>query len=87
MYSLEPPRQGGSNEYHKYFEQKCEEYQIFVSGCFFLFFMIKFSVYLNRHGFVMEGAGCLVFLISVACVVFVMAYLLFLLVSLVVYFL
>ena len=29
-YSLEPPRRGGSNEYHNLcFEQKYEKYQIF----------------------------------------------------------
>ena len=31
-YSLEPPRRGGSNEYHNLcFEQKCEKYQNFLS--------------------------------------------------------
>ena len=31
-HSLEPPRRGGSNEYHKLcFEQKYEKYQIFLS--------------------------------------------------------
>ena len=35
------------------FEQKCEEYQIFLSE-HFQFLVVKFSVYLNRHVFVMQ---------------------------------
>ena len=35
VYSLEPPRRGGSNEYYKlYFEQKYEKYQDFLSENF-----------------------------------------------------
>ena len=42
---------------HKlWFEQKYEKFQIFLSDFFFFFFhflVVKFSVYLNRHVFVM----------------------------------
>ena len=52
-YSLEPPRRGGSNEYpQSIFEQKYEKYQNFLSENFH-FLVVKFSVYLNRHVFVM----------------------------------
>ena len=52
-YSLELPRRGGSNEYHNlWFEQKYEEYKNFLSDNFH-FLVVKFSVYLNRHVFVM----------------------------------
>ena len=52
-YSLEPPRQGGSNEYpQSMFEEKFEKYQNFLSENFH-FLVVKFSVYLNRHVFVM----------------------------------
>ena len=52
-YPLEPPRRGGSNEYHNlYFEQKYEKYQNFLSENFH-FLVVKFSVYKNRHVFVM----------------------------------
>ena len=38
-YSLEPPRRGGSKEYHNlFFEQKYKTYQIFFSFFFFFFF-------------------------------------------------
>ena len=36
------------------FEQKYEKYSIFLSE-FFYFLMVRFSVYLNRHVFVMVG--------------------------------
>ena len=37
-YSLEPPRRGGSNEYHNLcFEQKYEKYQSFLSETFQFF--------------------------------------------------
>ena len=54
-YSLEPPRRGGSNEYHSLcFEHKYEKkYQIFLSEKFH-FLLVQFSVYLNRHVFVMS---------------------------------
>ena len=35
------------------FEQKCEKYQSFLSENFY-FLVVKFSVYLNRHVFVMR---------------------------------
>ena len=35
------------------FEQKYEKYQNFLSDFFFLFLVVKFSIYLNRHVFVM----------------------------------
>ena len=44
-YSLEPPRRGGSHEYHNLcFEKKKEKYQYFLSENF-PFFLVKFSVY------------------------------------------
>ena len=53
-YSLEPPRRGGSNEYHNLcFEQKYENYQSFSSENFH-FLVVKISVYLNRHVFIMD---------------------------------
>ena len=53
-YSLEPPRRGGSNEYHNLcFEQKYEKYQNILSENFHFFLVVKFSVYLNRYVFVM----------------------------------
>ena len=53
-YSLEPPRRGGSNEYHNLcFEQKYEKYQNILSENL-SFLMVKFSVYLNRRVFVMR---------------------------------
>ena len=52
-YSLEPPRRDGANEYHSlYFYQKYEKYQNFLCENFH-FLQVKFSVYLNRHDFVM----------------------------------
>ena len=52
-YSLEPPRRGGSNEYHNlWFEQKYERYRNFLSENI-QFLVVKFSVYLNRRVFVM----------------------------------
>ena len=53
-YSLEPPRKGGSNEYHNLcFEQKYEKYHRFLSENF-KFLEEKFSIYLNRRVFVMR---------------------------------
>ena len=55
-YSLEPPRQGGSNEYRTHnlcFEQKYEKYQSFLSENF-QFLEVKFSIYFNRRVFVMK---------------------------------
>ena len=53
-YSLEPHRRCGSKEYPQaMFEQKYEKYQNFLSENFHFFFVVKFSVYLNRHVFVM----------------------------------
>ena len=52
-YSLERPHRGGSNEYHNLcFEQKYKKYQDFYLKIF-IFLVVKFSVYLNRHVFVM----------------------------------
>ena len=52
-YSLEPPRRGGSNEYpQSMFFSRNEKYKNFLSENFH-FLVIKFSVYLNRHVFVM----------------------------------
>ena len=53
-YSLEPPRRGGSNEYPQsmFWAEVWKKYQIFLSENFH-FLVVKFSVYLNRHVFVM----------------------------------
>ena len=55
-YSLEPPRRGGSNEYPQ--SMFCAEVwkisEFFLSENF-QFLEIKFSIYLNRHVFVMKS--------------------------------
>ena len=52
-YSLKPPLRGGSNKYHNLcFEQKYDKYQNFSSESFH-FFVVKFTIYLNRRFFVM----------------------------------
>ena len=52
-YPLEPPRRGGSNEYHNLcFEQKYEKYQNFYLKIF-IFLVVEFLIYLNRRVFVM----------------------------------
>ena len=38
------------------FEQKYENYQIFLSENF-MFLKVKFSIYLNRHVFAMQSLG------------------------------
>ena len=54
-YSLEPPRRGGSNEYHNLcFDQKYEKYQCFFLSENFQFLDVKISIYLNRRVFVMH---------------------------------
>ena len=56
-YSLEPPRRGGSNEYHNLcFQQKYEKYQNFSSENF-PFLVVKFSIYLIRRIFVIIDSG------------------------------
>ena len=60
-YSLEPPRRGGSNDTHNLcFEQKHEKYQNFVSEKFHCL-VLKLSISLNRHVFVMCTALWLLF--------------------------
>ena len=58
-YLLKPPRRGGCNEYHNQcFEQKYEKNIIFIWK--FTFFGGKmFSIYLNRHVFVMKSTRIL----------------------------
>ena len=52
-YSLEPPRRGGSNEFPQSMcSTEYEKYQHFLSETFHLL-VVKCSVYLNRHVFVM----------------------------------
>ena len=52
-YSLEPPRRGGSNEYHNLcFEQKYEKYQNYLCENFHIL-VVKFSIYLNRRVFIL----------------------------------
>ena len=54
-YSLEPPRRGGSNEYHNLcFVQKYEKYRSFLSENF-QFLEMKCFIYLNRRVFVMSA--------------------------------
>ena len=43
-----------TSTYNLYFEQKYEKYQIFLSENF-QFLVVKFSIYLNRCVFVMQG--------------------------------
>ena len=53
-YSVEPPRQGGSNEYpQSIFGQNYEKYQNFLSENFNFFVGKFFLLYLNRRVFVM----------------------------------
>ena len=55
-YLLEPPRRGGSSEYLQCIEQKSEKkYHNFLSENFHIL-LVKISVYLNRHVFVMNPA-------------------------------
>ena len=62
-YSLEPPRRGGSNEYPQcMFWAETWKYQIFFFSEIFHFLMVKFSVYLNRHVFVMDSL-CYLFIV------------------------
>ena len=53
-YSLEPPRRGGSNEYPQsmFWAEIWKIEEIFYLKIF-ISFVGKFSVYLNRHVFVM----------------------------------
>ena len=61
-YSLEPPRRSGSNEYYNLcFEQKYNKYQNFYLKTF-IFFLVKFSIYLNRRVFVMRTLRFCVFM-------------------------
>ena len=56
MYLLEPPRRGGSNEYPQsifWTEIWKKKYLNFLSENFH-FLVVKFSMYLNRHDFVMD---------------------------------
>ena len=57
-YSLEPPRRGGSNENSQsmFWAESWKNIRIFYLKIF-IFLVVKFSVYLNRHVFVMPGAG------------------------------
>ena len=55
-YSLEPPRRGGSNEYSQsMFWAEIWKISVFFYLKIFRFFWgVKFSIYLNRHVFVMD---------------------------------
>ena len=57
-YSLEPPRQGGSNEYPQsmFRAEIWKNITVFVSENF-KFLEEKFSIYLNRRVFVMTTYG------------------------------
>ena len=53
-YSLEPPRRGGPNEYpQSMFWAEIWKISVFLFE-FFQFLEVEFSVYLNRHAFVMS---------------------------------
>ena len=55
MYSLEPPRRGGSNEYpQSMFWADIRKLLDFLSENF-QFWMVKFSIYLNRLVFIMAS--------------------------------
>ena len=57
-YSLELPLQGGSNEYpQSMFWAEIWKISEFLSENFH-FLVVKFSVYLNRHVFIMSLIGC-----------------------------
>ena len=54
-YSLEPPRRGGSNEYpQSMFWAEIRKISEFFLSENFQFLEVKFSLYLNRHVFVMD---------------------------------
>ena len=57
MYSLEPPRRGGSNEYPEsmFWAEIWKKYQSFFNWIFFLVFDFCFFIYLNRRVFVMAN--------------------------------
>ena len=58
-YSLEPPRRGGSNEYpQSMFWAEIWKISEFFIWFFFQFLEVKFSVYLNRHVFLMKNVCC-----------------------------
>ena len=62
-YSLEPPRRGGSNEYpQSMFLSRNKKKSDFLSEHFHFFFVVKFSVYLNRFVFVMISENLSTFL-------------------------
>ena len=54
-YSLEPPQQGSSNEYPQsmFWEEIWKISKFFIWN--FHFLVVKFSIYLNRHVFVMDS--------------------------------
>ena len=55
-YSLEQPWRGKAvltSTHNLYFEQKYEKYQNFFYLKIFVFWVVKFSIYLNRRVFVM----------------------------------
>ena len=55
-YSLEPPRRGGSEYPQSMFWAEIWKLSDFLSENF-MFLKVKFSIYLNRHVFVMSGAA------------------------------
>ena len=67
-YSLEPPRRGGSNEYLQstFLIRNMTNIRIFYLKIFH-FLVIKFSVYLNRHVFVMLDTCTPIRVISKQC--------------------
>ena len=61
-YSLEPPHRGGSNEYPQsmFWAKNMKNIRIFYLKIF-IFLVVKFWVYLNRHVFIMLFATILLF--------------------------
>ena len=57
-YSLEPPRQGSSNEYgQSVLSRNMKNIRFFLSEKF-PFLVVKFTIYLNRRVFVMHLMSC-----------------------------
>ena len=60
-----------TGSHNRCFEQKYEKYQIFFSSEIFHFLVVKFSVYLNRHVFVMYVSltiGSVMYMLSMSCI-------------------
>ena len=65
-YLLEPPRRGSSNEYPQSMCRNMKNIKTFYLNIF-IFLVVKFSIYLNRHVFVMNNKRSRVVVWSVQC--------------------